>query len=92
MIGEELLVVDIKGDKEGLGLEKRKKKRFDAQEALVLLAQLAHNLATWFKEWFLSGTEAGRLGMKRLVREVFTMPGRVEQVGWGIAHRRRHRR
>lgn len=31
--------VDIKGDKRGLGLEKRRKKSFHAQEALVLLAQ-----------------------------------------------------
>lgn len=35
---------DIKGDKRGLGIEKRRKKSFWAQEALVLLAQLAHNL------------------------------------------------
>lgn len=74
--------VDIRGDKGGLGLEKRKKKSFDAQEALVLLAQLAHNLATWFKEWFLSGTKGGRLGIERLVREVFAMPGRAQEVGW----------
>lgn len=76
--------VDIKGDKRGLGIEKRRKKSFHAQEALVLLAQLAHNLAVWFKEWFLAGSEAGRLGMERLLREVFAMPGRVvaRQVGW----------
>jgi hypothetical protein len=35
---------DIKGDKRGLGIEKRRKKSFHAQEALVLLAQLSHNL------------------------------------------------
>jgi hypothetical protein len=34
----------IKGSKQGLGLNKRNKKRFAAQEMLVLLAQLAHNL------------------------------------------------
>jgi hypothetical protein len=78
--------VDIRGDKARLGLEKRKKSFF-AQKALVLLAKLAHNLATWFKEeWFLAGSEAGRrLGMERLVREVMAMPGRVvvaRQAGW----------
>jgi hypothetical protein len=36
--------VDIRGDKRGLGIEKRRKKSFLAQEALVLLAQLSHNL------------------------------------------------
>jgi hypothetical protein len=69
--------VDIKGDKRGLGLEKRRKKRFFAQEALVLLAQLAHNLLVWFKRWFLCGTEAAGLGMERLVRDILAMPAQV---------------
>ena len=43
---------DIKGDKRGLGIEKRRKKSFLAQEALVLLAQLSHNLIVYFKRWF----------------------------------------
>ena len=33
-----------RGDKQGLGLSRRNKHRFAAQEMLVLLAQLAHNL------------------------------------------------
>ena len=70
--------VDIKGDKRGLGLEKRRKKRFFAQEALVLLAQLAHNLLVWFKQWFLEGTKAAQLGMERLVEEVLAMPAQVK--------------
>jgi hypothetical protein len=74
--------VEIKGDKRGLGLEKRRKKRFYAQEALVLLAQLAHNLLVWFKRWFLRGTKAAQLGMERLVQEVLAMPAQVK-VGRG---------
>ena len=66
--------VEIKGDKRGLGIEKRRKKSFHAQEALVLLAQLAHNLIVWFKRWFLGGTAAAKLGMERLIREVMAMP------------------
>ena len=66
--------VDIKGDKRGLGIEKRRKKSFHAQEALVLLAQLAHNLIVWFKRWFLVGTAAAKLGVERLMREVMAMP------------------
>ena len=69
--------VDIRGDKRGLGIEKRRKKSFWAQEALVLLAQLSHNLLVWFKRWFLGGTEAAKLGVERLVREVMRMPGEV---------------
>lgn len=68
---------DIKGDKRGLGVEKRRKKSFWAQEALVLLAQLAHNLLIWFKRWFLEGTAAAKLGVERLVREVMAMPAEV---------------
>lgn len=70
--------VDIKGDKRGLGIEKRRKKSFHAQEALVLLAQLAHNLIVWFKRWFLlEGTAVAKLGMERLVREVMAIPAEV---------------
>lgn len=65
---------DIKGDKRGLGLEKRRKKSFHAQEAVVLLCQLAHNLLVWFERHVLGGTKAESLGMERLVREVMAMP------------------
>jgi hypothetical protein len=68
---------DIKGDKRGLGIEKRRKKSFCAQEALVLLSQLAHNLLVWFKGRFLGGTAAQKLGIERLVREVMAMPAQA---------------
>jgi Transposase DDE domain group 1 len=69
--------VDIKGDKRGLGIENRRKKSFLAQEALVLLAQLSHNLIVYFKRWFLEGTAAANLGVERLVREVLAMMAEV---------------
>jgi hypothetical protein len=68
---------DIKGDKRGLGIEKRRKKSFHAQEAVVLLAQLSHNLIVYFKRWFLEGTAAAKLGVERLVREVLAMAAQV---------------
>ena len=68
---------DIKGDKRGLGIEERRKKSFCAQEALALLAQLAHNLIAWFKRWMLGGTEAEKLGAERVVREVMAMPAQA---------------
>ncbi|MCA1719402.1 MAG: transposase [Actinobacteria bacterium] len=68
---------DIKGDKRGLGIENRRKKSFLAQEALVLLAQLSHNLIVYFKRWFLRGTAAAKLGVERLVREVLAMVAEV---------------
>jgi hypothetical protein len=36
-----------KGDKQGLGLSHRNKHSFAAQEMLVLLGQLAHNVLIW---------------------------------------------
>jgi hypothetical protein len=71
------LEAGIKGDKRGLGIEKRRKRSFHAQEALVLLAQLAHNLLAYFKEWLLGATDAKKLGVERLLREVLAMPAEV---------------
>ena len=70
---------DIKGDKRGLGIEERRKKNFHAQEALALLAQLAHNVLAWFKGWFLRGTKAAELGQERMVRDVLAMPAEVRR-------------
>lgn len=75
--------VDIKGDKRGLGIEKRRKKSFLAQEALALLAQLSHNLLAYFKGWLLGGTDAEKLGVERLVREVLEMPAQARMVRRG---------
>ena len=58
-----------------MGLEKRRKKNYFAQEALVLLSQPAHNLLVWFERHFLGGTKAEGLGMKGLVREVMLYGG-----------------
>jgi Transposase DDE domain group 1 len=66
--------VDIKGDKRGLGIENRRKKGFFAQEAVALLAQLSHNLLAYFKGWLLGGTDAAKLGVERLFREVLAIP------------------
>ncbi len=65
---------EIKGDKRGLGIEKRRKKNFHAQEALVLLAQLAHNLIAYFRRRFLEGSGAQKLGVERMVREILALP------------------
>ena len=44
----------LKGDKQGLGLTKRNKKRFEAQHMLVLLGSLAHNVVVWARSWLTS--------------------------------------
>ncbi len=66
----------IKGSKQGLGLTKRNKKRFAAQEMLVLLAQLAYNLTVWMRN--LLARRVPKLqghGLLRMVRDVFQIDG-----------------
>jgi hypothetical protein len=69
-----------KEDKQGLGIGKRNKKRFAAQQVLGQLGRLAHNLVVWARRWL--ETEAptvGKLGVQRLVRDVFHVNGVVER-------------
>jgi hypothetical protein len=69
----------LKDDKQGLGVTKRAKKRWEAQQVVVYLSTLAHNVLMWAREWL---TEAapriGGYGIKRLVRDVWGIYGVVE--------------
>lgn len=64
----------FKGDKQGLGLTKRNKKRFEAQYMLVLLGSLAHNAVVWARRW-LAIAEGAHCGILRMVRDVFHISG-----------------
>jgi len=64
----------FKGDKQGLGLTKRSKKRFEAQHMLVLLGSLAHNALIWARRW-LSSPQIQHCGILRMVRDVFHISG-----------------
>jgi hypothetical protein len=64
----------FKGDKQGLGLTKRNKKRFEAQHMLVLLGSLAHNVVVWARRW-LSSHKIQHYGILRMVRDVFHVSG-----------------
>jgi hypothetical protein len=69
----------LKGDKQGLGITKRNKKRFAAQQMLVQLAALAHNVVVWGRDWLRPAVETvSRLGIQRMVRDVFGIAGAVE--------------
>lgn len=68
----------IKGSKQGLGLIKRNKRLFAAQEMLVLLAQLAYNLISWTRNLLaVQSPSLRRFGMLRMVRDVFHIPGKA---------------
>src|SRR5258708_3596454 len=64
----------FKGDKQGLGLTKRNKKRFEAQHMVGLLCSVAHNVVVWARRW-LSSPQIQRCGILRMVRDVFHVSG-----------------
>jgi hypothetical protein len=65
-----------RNDKQGVGLSKRNKAAFAAQEMLVLLAQLAHNLLMWVRQHLARVSPSfQRFGLLRLVRDVLHIPG-----------------
>lgn len=68
----------LKGSKQGLGITKRNKHNFCAQEMLVLLAQLAYNLILWFRNQLAEHSPFWlSFGIFRLVRDLFQIPGRA---------------
>jgi len=64
----------FKGDKSGLGPSRRNKKRFEAQQMLMLLGSLAHNTIIWARRW-LAAPQLRSYGMLRMVRDVFHISG-----------------
>jgi len=71
--------IELKEDKQGVGLTKRRKKRAAAQQMIILLNTLAHNVLMWARSW-LSAAEpkAKRYGILRLVRDVCSVSGMIE--------------
>jgi len=64
----------FKGDRQGLGIGKRSKKRFAAQQMVMLLGSLAHNVIVWARHW-LASPALHHYGTLRMVRDVFHMSG-----------------
>jgi hypothetical protein len=76
--------IEIREDKQGVGINRRRKKRAAAQAMLTLLGTLAHNVLVRAREWL--GTGAPRLkqyGLVRLLRDVLCVSGFVETDGQG---------
>jgi hypothetical protein len=68
----------LKVDKQGLGLSKRTKKRFRAQQMVTMLSTLAHNIVTWARGWLgQQQPKLARYGIVRLVRDLFHISGRI---------------
>jgi hypothetical protein len=74
----------IKDDKQGLGITKRNKKCFAAQQMVMWLNVLAHNVLVWARRWLApSLPQIQRYGLLRLVRDVWHISGFVERDGHG---------
>jgi hypothetical protein len=70
----------FKDDKQGLGITKRNKKRFEAQQMVMLLNVLAHNVLIWARSWLATALpQIRRYGLVRLVRDVWHISGFVER-------------
>jgi hypothetical protein len=70
-------VEQFRNDKSGLHLDARRKRRFPAQTALILLTDLAHNLLAHFHHRALVGTGFEHFDTKRIVRDLLAIPGRL---------------
>ena len=68
----------FKADKQGLGITKRNKKRFEAQQMLTSLNGLAHNLLIWFRRYLAQRWAAVmNFGLLRFIRDVLQLNGCV---------------
>ncbi len=70
-------VEQFRADKSGLHLSARRKHRFVAQKALILLNDLTHNLLADFRHHGLCDSSFAQWGLKRIVRDLMTVPGRL---------------
>jgi hypothetical protein len=72
----------LKGDKQGLGLTKRNKKRFEAQHMLVLLGCLADNVVVWAHRW-LTGPQIQHYGILRRCHTRFCVMAHSRKAPYG---------
>ena len=70
-------VEQFRSDKGGLNLEMRRKHSFPAEKGFILLTDLAHNLLADCYHQVLIGTRFEAYGVKRIVRDLLSVPGRL---------------
>jgi hypothetical protein len=71
------IAAELQADTGGLPLHRRRKRRLAAQEALVLLTDLAHNLLAWTRDWIFQGSPFAEAGIYRIIKELLPIPGQV---------------
>ena len=70
-------IEQFRADKDGLHLSSRRKRSFQAQKAMILLTDLTHNLLADFRYRALAGSRFAHWGLKRIVRDLLAVPGRL---------------
>jgi len=71
--------IEIKEDKQGIGLTKRSKKKFAAQQMIMLLGMLAHNVLVWMRHWLTPhAPKLSGYGIMRWVRDILSISGLVK--------------
>ena len=79
--GRGAMEVEIRTDKQGLRLTRRRKQPLAAQAALILITDTAHNLLSWLHHWVLQDSAFAEFGTQRMVDELLCIPGRIELKG-----------
>lgn len=69
---------EIREDKTGLQLVKRRKQVWNAQATWVVLNDLAHNLIKWTNLWLWQGSSFENFGSLRIVQDLLPLRGRLE--------------
>lgn len=70
-------VEQFRQDKQGLYLSTRRKASFTGQQGFILLTDLVHNLLADFRNRALCGTPFANYGLKRIIRDLLNVPGRL---------------
>ena len=68
---------EIKADKGGWLLPRRCKKPLNAQEALVLLTDLAHHILAWTRRFWATQPDLRAVGLYFMINEILTIPGKL---------------
>ena len=68
-------------DNQGLGNRKRRKRGFIAQQMLILLTQLAHNLIRWMQNWL---TKAMERIAKYSTSDISSVPSETNSDDWWV--------
>jgi hypothetical protein len=80
---------DIKADTGSLLLPRRRRKPLNAQEALVVLTDLAHNIFAWTRRFWAAQPDIGDVGPYLISNEILTIPGKLlfqerQRVKWRL--------